>query len=141
MAANVIRPSELVGRHSDYAETIDVNDIRALQGEKVEFPLPIYEPHKPECRGTISDITVMGVGIKGFETDVGDIRQFVMPADEFFQVNPVEFKARCRWIKRDESDGECISGFEIMKVSKGSLAGLRRLIQGLTLSDREFKAW
>lgn len=140
LAANVIRPSELVGRHSDYAETIDVNDIRAVQRDKVEFPLPIYEPDKPECRGTISDITVMGVGIKGFETDVGDIRRFVIPADEFFQVNPVEFKARCRWVKRDESDGECISGFEIMKVSKGSLAGLRRLIQGLTLPEREFKA-
>jgi hypothetical protein len=33
-----------------------------------------------------------------------------------------------------------ISGFEIMKVSKGNLAGLRKLIQGLTLSDRELKA-
>ena len=121
-------------------ETIDVNDIRALQRDKVEFPLPIYERDKPESRGTISDITVMGVGIKGFETEVGDVRQFVIPADEFFQVNPVEFKARCRWVKRDESDGECVSGFEIMKVSKGSLAGLRRLIQGLTLSDRQFKA-
>jgi hypothetical protein len=140
LAANVVQPSELVGRHSEYDETVDVNDIRALQRDKVEFPLPIYERDKPESRGTISDITVMGVGIKGFETDVGDVRQFVIPADEFFQVNPVEFKARCRWVKRDESDGECVSGFEIMKVSKGSLARLRRLIQGLTLSDREFKA-
>jgi len=55
-------------------------------------------------------------------------------------VDPVEFKARCRWLKRDDSDGECVSGFEIMKVSKANLAGLRKLIQGLTLSDRELKA-
>lgn len=140
LAANVVQASELVGRHSEYDETIEVNDIRALQRDKVEFPLPIYQSDNPDSRGIISDITVMGVGIKGFDTDVGDIRQFVIPADEFFQVNPVEFKARCRWVKHDESDGECVSGFEIMKVSKGSLAGLRRLIQGLTLPEREFKA-
>jgi hypothetical protein len=140
LAANVVQPSELVGRHSEYDETIDVNDIRALQRDKVEFPLPIYELNNPDSRGIISDITIMGVGITGFETDVGDIRQFVIPADEFFQVNRVEFKARCRWVKRDESDGECVSGFEIMKVSRGSLAGLRRLIQGLTLSERQVKA-
>jgi hypothetical protein len=140
VAANVIQPSELVGRHLEYDETIDVNDIRALQREKVEFPLPIYEPDNPESRGTIRDITIMGVGVKGFETDVGAIRRFVIPADEFFQVNSVEFKARCRWVKRDESDGELISGFEIVKVSKTSLAGLRRLIQGLTLSERQFRA-
>ena len=139
VAANVIQPSELVGRHSEYDETIDVNDIRALQRDKLDFPLPIYESDNPDARGIVSDITIMGVGIKGFETDVGDIRQFVIPAEEFFQVNRVEFKARCRWVKRDESDGKCISGFEIMKVSKGSLAGLRRLIQGLTLSERQFK--
>jgi hypothetical protein len=140
VAANVVQPSELIGRHSKYDETIGVNDIRALQRDKVDFPLPIYESDNPQSRGIISDITVMGVGIKGFETDVGAIKRFVIPADEFFQVNAVEFKARCRWVKRDESDGECVSGFEIMKVSKGSLAGLRRLIEGLTLSERAFKA-
>jgi hypothetical protein len=140
VAANVVQPSELVGRHLEYDETIDVNDIRALHRDKVEFPLPIYQSDNPGTRGIIGDISVMGVGIRGFETDVGDIWQFVIPADEFFQVNRIEFNARCRWVKRDGSDGECISGFEIMKVSKGSLAGLRRLIQGLTLSERELKA-
>ena len=136
VAANVLKPSELVGRHPEYDETIEVNDIRALHRDKVEFPLPIYQSDNPGVRGIIGDISVKGVGIRGFETDVGDIRQFVIPADEFFQVHRIEFKARCRWVKREDSDGECISGFEIMKVSKGNLAGLRRLIQGLTLSER-----
>ena len=140
LAANVIGASELDGRQSEYDETIDVDDIRALQRYKVEFPLPIYESDNPESGGIISDITVMGVGIKGFHTEVGEIKEFQIPADQFFQVDPVEFKARCRWLKRDDSDGECVSGFEIMKVSKGNLAGLRKLIQGLTLSDRELKA-
>ncbi len=139
LAANVIQPSELLGRHSEYDETIDVDDIRALQRYKVDFPLPIYESEKPELRGIVCDITVMGVGIKGFNTEIGEIKQFMIPADHFFQVEPVEFQARCRWLKRDQADGECISGFEIMKVSKGNLAGLRKLIQGLTLSDREFR--
>ena len=67
LAANVIRASELEGRQSEYDETIDVDDIRALQRYKVEFPLPIYESDDPESCGIISDITVMGVGIKGFQ--------------------------------------------------------------------------
>ncbi len=133
LAANVIQSSELVGRQSGYDETIDVDDIRALQRYKVEFPLPIYESENPESSGIVSDITVMGVGIKGLTTEVGDIKEFLIPADQFFPVDPVEFKARCRWLKPDNSDGEGVSGFEIMKVSKGNLAGLRKLIQGLTL--------
>ncbi len=140
VAAHVVQASELVGRHSEYDETIDVNDVRALHRDKLDFPLPIYQSDDPDARGIVSDISVMGVGIRGFETEVGAILQFVIPAEEFFQVNSVEFKARCRWVKREDSEERCISGFEIMKVSKGSLAGLRRLIQGLTLSEREFKA-
>ena len=140
LAAKVIKSSELESRQSGYDETIDVDDVRAMQGFKVEFPLPIYESDNPESGGIISNMTVMGVGIKGYHTEVGDIKEFQIPADQFFQVDPVEFKARCRWLKRDDSDGECISGFEIMKVSKGNLAGLRKLIQGLTISDRELKA-
>ncbi len=70
LAANVVQPLELVGRHSEYDETIDVNDVRVLPRDKVEFPLPIYELHNPDSRGIIGDITIMGVGIKGFETDV-----------------------------------------------------------------------
>ena len=140
LAADVIQPSELVGRHSEYDETIDVDDIRALQRYRVDFPLPIYDSDNPESSGIVSDITVMGVGIKGLHTEVGDIKEFLIPADQFFQVDPIEFKARCRWLKLDNSDGESVSGFEIMKVSKGNLAGLRKLIQGLTLPDRALKA-
>jgi hypothetical protein len=110
LAAKVIKSSELEGRQSEYDETIDVDDIRAMQRFKVEFPLPIYESDNPESGGIISNITVMGVGIKGYHTEVGDIKEFQIPADQFFQVDPVEFKARCRWLKRDDSDGECYFG-------------------------------
>jgi hypothetical protein len=135
VAAGVVRSTELDSRSFDCVDSVGVQGLRSLDRNLLDFPLPICEENNPEIRGTVHDITERGVGTVGIETEANDIRVFAIPADEFFLVEAVVFKAKCRWVKRDEESGSAMAGFEIMNVSKGSLTALRKLIQALTFAE------
>jgi hypothetical protein len=106
---------------------------RRAPRDKLEFPLPIFERKDPRVRGKVRDITKSGVGIEGIASSENETKGFVIPADEFFLVDPVVFEAECRWVRQDEPGGPYLSGFEIKSVSAGSFQELRKLLDALTL--------
>jgi hypothetical protein len=76
------------------------------------------------------------VGVRGIETAVGDVKTFVIAADEFFQIDPVVFKAVCRWAGGEDAAGEHFGGYEVTDLSETVLKELLDLIRALALDER-----
>lgn len=132
--AGALHPEEIFGRLPDYDSTIGVEGLRLLQRQSLEFPLPVLDVERSGVSGSVRDISRSGLGIVGIDAKVGETRALMIPADEFFQIEPIVFRAVCRWMKKNESHAEYVGGFQIVEVSQGDLKQLRKLIQSLTLS-------
>ncbi len=134
----VMTLDELGGRYAlfDYTVQHGIESVRLLFRHVVNFVLPICEKEKPKTLGIVLDITEGGVGLKGIEAITGESKNFAIPANKFFDVAQVEFRAQCRWVNREESSGKCISGFEITNISPGAAVELRKLVQLIELSNQ-----
>ena len=129
---------ELAGRYALFDDTAQhgIDSVRLLFRHVVNFVLPIYEKEKPKTLGIVLDITEGGVGLKGIEAITGESKNFAIPANKFFDVARVEFRARCRWVNREESTGKCIGGFEITNISPGASVELLKLVQLIQLANQ-----
>jgi Mor family transcriptional regulator len=134
----IMTTDELAGRYALFDDTVqhDIQSVRLLFRHAVDFVLQIYEEEKPETLGIVLDITEGGVGLKGIEAIVGEFKNFVIPANKFFDMARVEFRARCRWVNREESTGQCVDGFEITSISPGALVELRKLVELIELANQ-----
>jgi len=134
-----IKPSE-VKAQSAPAEQLHYpemhSDFRISLREQLDFPLPVYEKDFPETRGLVKDVSSTGLGMKGIEVGVGEVKTLVIPAHELFHVNQIEVEAKCRWVAKKGISGDLEAGFEIVKVLSGSLEELQMLIRSLPLEDR-----
>jgi hypothetical protein len=129
---------ELAGRYALFDDTAQhgIDSVRLLFRQVVNFVLPIHEKEKPKTLGAVLDITEGGVGVKGIEAITGESKDFAIPANKFFDVARVEFRARCRWVTREESTGKCIGGFEITNISPGASVELLKLVQLIELANQ-----
>jgi hypothetical protein len=131
LEANAMTVQELDGRCATFEDTVQCGAEagRLLYRHALDFVLPIYEETKPEILGMVVNITEGGVGLAGIQATVGESKNFVIPADEFFDVGRAMFRARCCWAGSEIPTGEHVSGFEVTSISAGDLAELRKLIQ------------
>ena len=139
IAAKAIQPSEVNAEpvpaaKMPYPEM--ASDFRISLREQLDFPLPVYEKDFPETRGLVKDVSSKGLGVRGIEVGVGDVKTLVIPAHELFHVNPIEVDATCRWVAQKGISGDVEAGFEIINVLSGSLEELQMLIRSLPLEDR-----
>ena len=130
---NYVTQKELNKRSSLYDDTVDIDDMRKLPRNVPALPVTIYEAERPDTVGTLWDITETGVGARGLEATVGEIKRFAIMVGRLSEFDPFEFEAKCRWVRRMHDDKEVATGFEIVKISEESLQRLRELISGLTL--------
>lgn len=86
-----------------------------MQRDEIDFPLVICDAENSDITGLVKDISDDGIRIGGLETEVDEIRTFSLRADELFQVEPILFEAKCRWVfKRDYN--KYLSGFVVTKM-------------------------
>ncbi len=97
----VMRPSELYGRQNLEADTVNLEQFRAELREYLSVPLAIYEVQNPQTRGVVSDISTHGVRVRGLQARVGDTKTLRVHPQQFLQVDPFDFRAVCRWVKRE----------------------------------------
>lgn len=135
LKTNALKEGELAGRFPGFEDTVTIEDTRRVNRTQVRLTLPIYETRDLETKGSIRDITEKGVGVRGIPAVVGEVKEFVIVADDFVDVDPFVLEAECRWITK-ESRGEYVGGFEIQKISPASLQELKKLIQILLSFQR-----
>jgi hypothetical protein len=123
-----------------------VDGIRALPRQPLTIVLPIfiyggvYDSNKGRVlqkRGTVRDITEKGVGVRGIKARVDEVKTFVIPANDFFEIDPIVFEARCRWLGPQDRATDSIGGFQIVNISETSLQQLRKLLHALDINHQE----
>lgn len=137
LEAEAISPDEIYGRPPSADEIVDFGaSYRIVTRYELDVPLPVHELDNRDIKGVIRDMSVNGVGIRGIDASVDEIKSFVIPAGQFLGVEQVEFEAICRWTRTEKIGGECSSGFEVLNVMKGSLKDLEMVIRSMPLEDR-----
>jgi hypothetical protein len=121
------------------ADDVQIESLRKLPRHIALFPIPIYDGKNPKISGMLRDVNEKGVGVSGIETNVGDLRNFVVLGDEFVAVefDTFSFEAVCRWVRIGDDESPYISGFEITKIDDKDLTELQNLIMSLTGSETQ----
>jgi hypothetical protein len=129
-----------------------VYDVEALDGIRLlpRYPLTIvlpiliyggvYDSNKARVmqkQGVVRDITEKGVGVRGIKARVEEVKTFVIPANDFFEIDPIVFEAMCRWIGPKEPESESVAGFEIVNISETAAQDLRKLVRALDINRQE----
>ncbi len=128
-----VRLAEIVRRfrhRSDLPELIA--EFRTRPRIEPSVALPIFESTRPENRGVISDLTEQGMGVRGLEAQVDDIKTLVVPVQEFFDISPILLQVICTWRGDDEAEPAVTAGFRVVDVLKGSLMELCRLVRAVS---------
>jgi PilZ domain len=132
--AQAIDPEELGERVPLYEDTVTIEDMRQIVRDHLHHSVVICDAHDRKCMGRVRDISEKGVGIKGLQAKVNEIRSLYIAPDDFVEVEPFRFEGRCRWVKKSPG-GDYSAGFEITNISNSGLEELRRLVHLINVSD------
>jgi hypothetical protein len=88
-------------------------------------------------KGTVKDITEKGLAVRGISAEIGEFKTFAILGDEIGIIDPFELSAECRWVGRDESNGQTVAGFVVTKISDQDLLSLQQLIDFVDLGCKE----
>jgi len=108
-------------------------NIRADERLRLEFEVSVCDVDRPDTMGTVRDITEKGIGTKGIEAKVDEIKTLMVMGDVLGQVSPFVFKAKCRWIGTSRVDRNRLAGFQIIRIPDRDLLQLKRLVELITL--------
>ena len=108
-------------------------DIRERERLRLDFEVQVCDIGKPDDTGVVRDITEEGLGTKGIDAAVDEVKTLMILGDVLDQVPPFVFKAQCRWIKTGEANDDMVAGFQIVKILDRDLERLRRLVELITM--------
>jgi hypothetical protein len=128
----ILSDAEVNEREQPYFDTVFFRNMRVLARHHLVVPLPIYEAGQyPNICGMVRDITENGIGVTGMRAAVDEIKSLCIHPDTFLQIEPISFRAQCRWTE-SETEGHFMAGFEIVEISQKNQQRLSALIQELT---------
>lgn len=130
--ADLIGFRELIRRSTGQLNLPEmVAELRILSRKQLEFLIPISEYEKPENTGLVYDISDEGVGTRGLQAKIHEIKTLVIPADDYFKSEPIVFEGVCRWVDEKGDRWESAAGFRVARLQRGSLTELQEIIQAL----------
>jgi hypothetical protein len=128
--SNVIDSALLEGRIVPQLST-ETTVVTRLPRKDIFVPLPVEDAANPECRGIVTNITERGLGVKGMNAEVDEVKKLVIKPDKFFQLTPFKLQAKCRWVNPADEVQEVLAGFETIAIRHSDLQKLRNLIETL----------
>lgn len=137
--AKVVTAHELRRRSESDAHVVNTDDTQRLPRNFVVFPIPIRDARRPTNKGNVRDITERSVGTIGIRADLDEMIVFQILPSEVVDVGPIQFVAKCRWIKRDP-EGSFVAGFEIVRIKDEVKKRLQSLIREATFGDGDARS-
>lgn len=122
-------PAMIYGRAPQDADCGTKDKIRFFRRHKVDLPVAICDANNPAARGEVRDVSEKGIGVQKMDTKVGEIKNLLVLADEYFSINPFVFEAQCRWTSPTTDERHLLAGFEIIKISEESSKSLGKFIK------------
>lgn len=138
--AKLVESSELEDRLALIQNAASIHVARKEPRCYPVFGILIHELDDLAADYYIQDLSAIGFRISGMPTKVGEVRTFLIQADEFVDVFPFSFDAQCRWVKADSNIAEYSAGFEITKISEQGLNELKQIIKHMTVCTDEAPA-
>jgi hypothetical protein len=133
--AGVITESELYERLSANLATSSATQVRSTTRCYPVVRLSVYDLDDLGCdKYHVVDISETGIQISGIAGKIGEMKSFLIQADEFGDVFPFQFDAECKWLVPKSDSALALAGFEFRDISSGSLHELRKIIKLMTFS-------
>lgn len=118
-------------------DSYETLDLRSSPRFPVSFEAPIHEALTPENQGRILDITSCGIGMCGLPAKLGERKTLVILGDPTGFVEPFQFEAVCRWVRKPCDSGNWRAGFKIVRIASEAGRELRELIRLVVSADRK----
>src|SRR5271157_393721 len=132
--SGAVMADDLSGRSISYDDSVTLKNVRGSIRALPILSIGIHERNIPHIMGRIRDLSEEGVGVRGLVAGVGELKSLVVVPDEFLEIDPFSFEAKCRWFRMGDSGKICNAGFEITDIEEGSLIQLQELLQLMTVS-------
>lgn len=116
-------------------ESLLAHELSELPRRYLAVTVPIRELGRPEAEYFLVDITEKGVGIRGIEVEVGDMKTFEIATRGFIEVETIRFDALCLWVRKQDTGIEAVAGFQITNISDQSLEAFRHLVRLLAFIE------
>lgn len=134
LEAQAVTDEDLKNRMQFYDDTgtLDFENLQFASGQSLTCLVTVFDHSNPEIRGSICEIQENGFMIDGIESTTGDIKKFVVAANDFFQIDSFTLEAVCKWSRNESPDDSRVSAYEITDISKedrGKLVELVRLVR------------
>jgi len=97
--------------------------------------LPITDLSNLDADCYVKAFTEKGLHIVNLSTNVGEKKNFLIPASEFADVQPFSFEAECRWARAQTDTERQTAGFEITRIWDEGLQQLREFMQSATICE------
>jgi hypothetical protein len=133
--ANMITARDLDGRMLSPQEGVVHDSVRQEPRCYTIMRLPITDLDNLDADCYVKDITEKGLQIVNLSTNVGEKKNFLIPASEFADVQPFSFEAECRWARAQTDTERQTAGFEITRISDEGLQQLREFMQSATICE------
>jgi uncharacterized protein (DUF433 family) len=132
--SGAVMADDISGRSISHDDSVTLQNVRGSLRALPILSIGIHDKNNPQIMGRIIDLSEVGVGVSGLEAQVGELKSLVVVPDEFVEVEPFSFEAKCRWSRMGAQDKICNAGFEITDISAGNYIQLLELLQLMTFS-------
>jgi PilZ domain len=132
--SGAVMADDISGRSILHDDSVTLQNVRGSLRALPILSIGIHDKNNPQIMGRIIDLSEVGVGVSGLEAQVGELKSLVVVPDEFLEVEPFSFEAKCRWSRMGDEDKICNAGFEIADISVGNFIKLQELLQLMTFS-------
>jgi|WetSurMetagenome_2_1015567.scaffolds.fasta_scaffold148416_2 hypothetical protein len=132
--SGAVMADDISGRSISHDDSVTLQQVRGSMRALPILSIDIHEKSNPRIMGRIRDLSEVGVGVSGLEAQVGELKSLVVVPDEFLEVEPFSFEAKCRWSSMRDRGKICSAGFEIIDISAGNYIQLLELLQLMTFS-------
>jgi hypothetical protein len=135
--AGRLRGSEVQEWRAASERSAGKSGTRELPRAYLRIPPEISDGQDRTNRGLVTDISIRGFRTRGVVARVGDLKIFRIHASDIADTDDIDVIATCTWYSAKTSDRTLQeAGFRIDRVSDAGAMEIRKLIEHLSLGDR-----
>jgi hypothetical protein len=130
----LVTHAELYHTSALYREKMDKIKQRRNPRADLFVPLLVYDLGSSSL-GVVRDISENGLCVAGIPSEIGEIKTFQLPLDNFMNADPLLLVAECLWVKkRGDKDKYFVAGFLLLNLSDADRTTLKSIMHFLLLS-------
>lgn len=121
-------PLEIEGWCLEYLDRQSLESMYTAAVVPSEMLIRAYDKTNLQRKGRVMELSEKGMRVSGIDCAVGEKLLFIVIAEDFVEIEPIEVEAKCHWCRPD-SDGEVLAGFEFKRISPESRDELATLLK------------